>query len=306
MVAMFRPMLAYDGGDEHYREALGRGSLLVSNKLDGIRAIVRNGILVSRSLKLIRNTHTQRVFSNPLLEGVDGELIVGLPFGEGVFARTSSGVMSEGGTPNVKFHVFDYIHPPEEPYIRRLSRLHEAISKAENDELSEHLVIVKQHHVTSLEVLNRLEADAVERGYEGLIVRSPNAPYKFGRSTLKEGYMGKLKRFHDSEAIVIGFEELMHNDNLPTQDALGYTHRSSHKANQRPSGMLGNLQVRDLKTAEWVFGIGSGFDHNTRRQIWENRSSFLGRTVKYKYLQVGTIDAPRHPIFLGFRHKEDL
>ena len=47
------------------------------------------------------------------------------------------------------------------------------------------------------------EQGAVEDGYEGVMLRDPSAPYKYGRSTVRKGYLLKLKRFEDSEAEVI-------------------------------------------------------------------------------------------------------
>ena len=41
----------------------------------------------------------------------------------------------------------------------------------------------------------------------------PNAPYKQGRSTVREGYLLKVKTFLDDEATVVRFEERMHNGN---------------------------------------------------------------------------------------------
>jgi ATP-dependent DNA ligase len=72
--------------------------MLASRKIDGIRAIGSDHEqihrLYSRKLKLIPNRATQLQFGSADLIGLDGELVVGDPFGEGVFARTTSGVMS--------------------------------------------------------------------------------------------------------------------------------------------------------------------------------------------------------------------
>jgi DNA ligase-1 len=87
---------------------------LVSPKLDGIRALVIDGVVVSRNLKPIPNRYVQKLFS--MYEGYDGELIVGSVNGPNVFRETTSGVMSEDGTPDVKFMVFDRWDMPEAPY----------------------------------------------------------------------------------------------------------------------------------------------------------------------------------------------
>src|ERR1700734_1724172 len=114
----FRPMLAEDATIEHYdllfRE---RGPLIASFKLDGIRAIARGGQLISRSMKPIPNLHTQKLLSGLEVQGFDGELICGLPYGEGVFARSTSAFMSQGGKPDVTYHVFDFWHRGAVPFL---------------------------------------------------------------------------------------------------------------------------------------------------------------------------------------------
>jgi DNA ligase-1 len=300
----FRPMLAFDADINYYNCHLDIPGLAywVSPKLDGIRAIVRDGKLLSRTMKPIRNSYTQQLFGNTDLEGLDGELVVGEPYGEGVFARTTSGVMSADGEPDVRYYVFDDI-TAEGRFVERhrtLATRHRDLTPGSRIELLQQTIVVGPSELV------RAEDAYVSWGYEGVIVRDPHAPYKQGRSTPKEGYMGKLKRFKDSEAVITGFEEMMHNDNPATTDARGFTVRSSHLAGQRPSGMLGALRVQDATNEAWVFGIGSGLDHELRKKIWTNREAYTGKIVRYKYIPVGTLEAPRHPIFTGFRDPEDI
>jgi DNA ligase-1 len=297
-------MLAFDANIDYYTTNLERIGFAywVSPKLDGIRATVKDGKLLSRTMKPIRNAYTQQLFGNTMLEGLDGELVVGEPYGEGVFARTTSGVMSADGEPDVRYYVFDDI-TANGRFVER----HRNLADRHRDLTTRSRVeLLAQHIVVDPDELTRAEDAFVSWGYEGIIIRDPNAPYKQGRSTPKEGYMGKLKRFKDSEAVITGFEEMMHNDNPATTDARGFTTRSSHQAGQRPSGMLGTLRVQDAANETWVFGIGSGLDHELRKKIWSNREAYTGKIVRYKYLPVGTLDAPRHPIFQGFRDSEDI
>src|SRR5690606_29022945 len=121
-----------------------------------------------------------------------------------------------------------------------------------------------------------------------------------GRATLREGWLWKLKRFEDSEAVILDFEERMHNANVAKTNALGYKERSSHKENLVPMGTLGALKVRDVKTGV-EFDIGTGFSDLERQRMWDIRDRWLGRVVKYKFLPVGVKDKPRHPVYLGPR-----
>lgn len=131
----------------------------------------------------------------------------------------------------------------------------------------------------------------------------PASPYKHGRSTAKEGYLMKLKRFIDSEAVVIGIEEEMFNGNEATTNELGRTKRSTAKAGLVPKGRMGKLHVRDFKSGV-EFHIGTGFTDADKAWWWaEDRRGLM---VKYKSFPVGVKDLPRHPVYLGIRDPGDL
>jgi DNA ligase-1 len=53
-----------------------------------------------------------------------------------------------------------------------------------------------------------------------------------------------------------------------------------------------------------TFKIGTGFDDATRHLLWAQRDELFGRIVKFKSMLHGTLDAPRHPVFLGFRAED--
>lgn len=272
--------------------------VVVSPKLDGVRAIVQGGVVLSRSLKPIPNKYVQSLFGK--YEHMDGELIVGNSNAPDVYRKTVSGVMSEEGSPVVMFCVFDHIQYPDSSFDTRYSSLRALVTIAQDNRI----VRVKQHKVTTPEQLLAIEADYTAQGYEGIMVRDPFGRYKYGRSTLKEGWLLKLKRFEDSEAEIIGFEELMHNNNEAKQNELGYTDRSSHKDNLFGGDTLGALVVVDTETGV-KFKIGTGFDAALRLKIWEDRRSMVGQLVTYKFFPVGVKDAPRHPVFKGFRDMAD-
>src|SRR5512139_310093 len=51
--------------------------LLASPKLDGVRATVQGGVVLSRSLKPLPNRFVQARYGRPEFEGLDGELSCG-------------------------------------------------------------------------------------------------------------------------------------------------------------------------------------------------------------------------------------
>jgi DNA ligase-1 len=270
-----------------------RFPLLASPKLDGVRAVVRGGVVYSRSNKPIPNKFVQATLGH--LEHFDGELIVGEPTSKTVYRDTVSHVMSHDKTDfDVRFYVFDHVQYTNAIYTERAIGFQNHAHAA---------WIHTQRAVQSPEELLAYEEACLEEGYEGLILRDPTAPYKCGRSTVKEGYLLKLKRFTDAEFEVIGYEERKHNGNEATTNELGRTARSSHKAGKVGLGDLGALV---LQGDGFTFSVGTGFDDATREALWKIRDSDLvGRLAKIKYFAVGMKTAPRHPVFLGWRDRSD-
>lgn len=290
-----RPLLAAKTTDADLEKL--RFPLLLSPKIDGVRALVINGKLMSRSMKPIPNKFTQALFGRPELEGLDGELVVGNPFDKNLMQQTTSGVMSHNGNPHVEYHVFD-----------RWDSL--SVFADRWDSLAVHhgdgfIRRVPHTYVYTLEDVLALEKHYVGIGYEGIMLRDPNGRYKQNRSTLREGILLKVKRFHDGEAIITGYEPLERNLNSATLDERGYTKRSTAADGRVADALIGSLTVRDASTGV-SFSIGSGFTESQRRDLWENREDLLGKIVKYKSFAVGVKDKPRFPIFLGFRSPLDM
>lgn len=287
-MSTFKPLLA-SPVDWRY---IDYSNLWLSPKLDGIRAIVIGGVVMSRSLKPIPNAHVQLLFGRAELEGYDGELICGEPNSPTVYRDTNSAVMSRDGQPDLRFYVFDHIGDPGLEYQQRFDRL----------QLHDGVHLLDQHSPRDEATLLALEEGYLNVGYEGVMLRRYHGPlsrYKFGRSTAKEGTLLKLKRMESSEAEVIGFEEEMQNCNEATTNSLGHTERSSHKAKMLGKGRLGALVCRTPDGIE--FNIGTGFTAADRSALWAERDRVIGRIVTYDHFPLGRKDAPRFPSFKGFR-----
>ena len=275
-----------------------------SPKLDGIRCLIKDGVALSRSLKPIPNKFIQAWVADKegMINGLDGELIVGSPSGQNVMQMTTSGVMSRDGEPDFKYYVFDYWSAPSEKWE---DRLRDILSFNANGSLPDRCEVVQQVLVHNEEELLAYEKEVLAQGYEGVMLRSVDGLYKYGRSTLKEGYLLKVKRFMDSEAEIVDVEELQHNHNHARVGELGQTVRSSEKAGLVGGNTLGALVVKDLETGV-TFNIGTGFTAAVREELWAKRESLVGQIVKYKHFPTGVVEAPRFPVFLGFRDRIDM
>jgi DNA ligase-1 len=272
-------------------------------KLDGIRALKIGGEMVSRTLKPIRNSAINSAIAELLPDGSDGEILSGKTFqsSTSTVMRADAGLGSE-----TMFYWFDYVKDdPGKSYTDRIADM-EAYIAAHQDILVDRrvrIVPLIPKKINNVEELNAFEKLCLDQGFEGAVIRSPEGRYKFGRSTEKEGILIKLKRFEDDEAIVTGYTVMQTNQNEKTMNELGDMRRSSHQAGKIDLDMLGALEV------EWngvKFSIGSGFDHELRTKLWNERDQLEGKIVKFKYFAQGVKVAPRFPVFLGFRDADDM
>jgi DNA ligase-1 len=266
-----------------------------SPKLDGIRAMVQNKKLVSRSLKLIPNEAIRDMLEN--YEGLDGELICGDPSASDVYHKTFSKVMTKEGTADdVTFFVFDLLNLTL-PYMTRLHDLH-------HKQLPSFVKVLPQSLLASQVNLDDYYSTVLDQGYEGAILRNPNALYKQGRSTSASQDMLKMKPFEDSEGLVTGLYEAMENNNPTFKNELGQTDRSTDAAGLVPKGMLGGFVVTVLngKFKGVTTNIAAGkLKHSERIDIWNNHSTFLNKVITYRHMPGGAVDAPRHARFYRFR-----
>jgi len=287
-----------DGNDLKY-------PIIGSPKLDGIRALIINGVVMSRSLKPIPNKYVQSLFGNSKLNGFDGELIVGDHTAKDVYQKSVSRIMSRDTQPDVRLFVFDDFDYGCDPgFAKRFFNLNRRFSELPKA-LKSNIQVHEHVNITDKSDFDKWENRYLAQGYEGIMLRDPSGVYKYGRSTLKEGYLLKVKRFVDSEALVIGVTQLMHNTNEQTKNELGNSVRSSKKAGKVACSEIGALIVRDIRT-KVEFEIGTGFTAAQRSDFWARQDNLVGKLVKYKSQPIGVKDKPRFPVFLGFRDILDL
>jgi DNA ligase-1 len=309
LLAAETPLISELTGEVNWRVYESHLPLFGSLKKDGIRGTQRDGVIVSRSGKKIPSAFAQSL-CRPEFEGLDGELLAAtIPPGETVYHASFSAVMTHGATTPLVWHVFDKVTDPNEDYQSRLDSLYRIFIDGHIGDLP--IVRLEQRLLVTVAEIQAMEREALDGGDEGLIVRRADAPYKFGRSTELQGYLLKLARTQTSEAVIVGFEERMHNENEAFKNEVGYQKRSSDKAGLRPAGMLGAFICRDDRfTDQFKIGIGDGWDHAFLTEVWRNQEKYLtknsGNLLKYTYKHYGTKDKPRQPKGIGWRNKDDL
>lgn len=289
----FSPMLAVQ-----YEPASLTFPKWASVKLDGIRCVIKDGELLARSLKPIRNAHLRSHFADLIdLSKRGGVILDGEIYCHGPeFGQIASIVNSEDKPvpEQIKFCAFDLLYPDlmAVEFSDRWRIMKTLVRSCRN------AVVVDQKPVENMQEVQDLFGEVLKDGYEGLILRDPSSPYKFGRSTVKEGWMLKVKPFETFDTIILDVIERFENTNESDINELGYKFKHQNKDAKAATGIasaflteLNGIQGKVVLTGEEAF----------RREIWLNKEAYIGRTFEWKGMLVGAKDFPRHPNFIRMR-----
>lgn len=282
--------------DDNIMEAMSKlkkWPVLATTKLDGVRAVKWNGRLLSRTLKPIPNKIVNKL-AELLPDYIDVELVIPTQDFNYISGIVRNVEDKKGGS--IVFAVLDWIHPQlgYEFRLKKFERngiVYTCLYSYEKPTLC-----TNPSELFDFFLLNE------HNGAEGICFRTPESPYKQGRSTLKEQYLVKLSRYLSSEAIITGFVEQMENGNPDKRTPTGLMKRSTDSSNMLGKNTLGAIVCKDVKT-NVSFNIGTGFSDKLRREIWKNRDCFVNKQITYKYKPAGMLNKPRHPSFVGFREK---
>ncbi len=246
-----------------YHEQVDVSRYLVSEKLDGVRAVWDGQVLRFRSGKII---NAPRWFLAALpKQALDGELWIG----RGSFDRLSGIVRRE--TPvdaewhEVRYMLFELPGAPG-TFSDRVEQIRQLVRQANVPWLRQ----IEQFYVVDRSSLQKRFAQAVEAGAEGLMLHRADALYQTGRSDV----LLKMKPLQDAEAVVIG-----------------------HQAGKgKYAGALGALRLRTPEGQ--IFLLGSGFSDAQR-----NNPPAIGTTVTYRYRDLTSKGLPRFASFLRVREE---
>lgn len=232
----------------------------MSEKLDGVRAYWNGTTFLSR---LGNEFMAPKWFTDGLGdEPLDGELWVD----RGEFQKTVSIVRRQDRSDEwkkVSYVVFD-APSLKGPFEERIEQLEERLKKAGLPH-AEALAHIECEGLAHLEKeLARIEG----LGGEGVMLREPGSKYIAGRSTT----LLKVKTFHDSEGVVIGY--------VPG--------KGKHK------GRTGALIVELPDGTR--FNVGTGMSDKER----ENPPK-VGSTITYRYQELTKAGVPRFPSYVGER-----
>ena len=209
-------------------------------KLDGVRAIYRDGVFYTRNGKILHGLEALagRLRGAPVL---DGELVC-----PGMDFQTSSGQLrSFAETPNAQFHIIDLPEHPSRVFGERL--------------LSASTVTTDSIHITDWRLVKKAEdieqhyQACLDAGYEGVVVKPLEYEYVNKRSF---DWM-KLKAINTVDARIADIFE------------------GTGKYSSSAGGVI--IQMPD---SEVLVRVGSGFSDEQRDEIYAAPDNYIGRTIE--------------------------
>lgn len=283
--------------------------ILTSYKIDGVRAIVKNGKILSSTMKELPNEQLAHLFA-PLLKKkdfvFDGEIYSrDLHFTELIgYVMAKDRVLDK----SISFYIFDMLpiddwNNPALTYEERL-KLMDKVSKIDN------IHVIEQHPCNDINRIKALYELAKELNYEGLMFRNPKALYKHGRATLKENIIYKYKRWDEYDAQIVSVHEMVGNiDGIEREvDETGHKKQVHSKFLKEPQNTFGYFTVNvemylldKVSITTMKIGGWKGLTDELRKHIWENQKDYIGKWVRFKGMSVGSLNAPRIPKELEFR-----
>lgn len=169
----------------------------------------------------------------------------------------------------IGYAIFDVVN--NQPQLDRIVNLRTKISSS----LDGSLYLVRTQLADTLEEVLSWYSAWRETGYEGIVVRHPDALYIRRRST----QVMKFKPKKSDTYTIVGFNEEI----------------SIHG---EPKSRLGSFIVCPPGEAYATFQVGSGFTASQREAYWRHKEEMIFRKIKVSYQHKTEKGVPRFPVFV--------
>jgi DNA ligase-1 len=283
--------------------------LMASTKIDGIRMIVRDGKLFTRSLKPQMSSSIQSRFAflaeyskdNNIL--LDGELYSpSISFSElsGQCRAYNASIAAD-----LAFYCFDLLHEPCEKIQQRTYKervIH--IVCAETSIMNDYFQVVHTKVVNSRKEVEDYFEEVLAQGYEGLILRNPKSGYKFGRGTIKEGIIFKLKPFITMDDKIV--------DIIQATEVRDGAEKKINELGRSVTSKKKDDRILIEKAAAFVvmynglpLKVTIAESDEKKIEIWKHQKNYIGKYVEYKGLKIGMKDLPRSCNTIRMRPDKD-
>ena len=148
--------------------------------------------------------------------------------------------------------------------------------------------------IPNWEYVEKLYEQALEEGYEGLVLANSKRTYKFGRSTEKDNHLFKMKEDkneYDGEVLDILEGTVVKEGVAKTINELGRSVTSKLQEDREPSGIAKGI-LTTYNGHELIVSF-EGYSHDELREILENKKDYIGKWFKYTGMKP-TKNCPRH------------
>jgi len=235
--------------------------VIISPKLDGMRAMFNKGQFKSRKNKLIDTV------GHIKLEQLEHWYLDGELYSHGDNFQTQMKLIKKyrkGETERIKFHIYDvYIPDSKLSYVERHSLLLEVSGS--------NFEVVPYEIVNNEQELKDAHSKYIRQGYEGSMIRINDIPYELNK---RSNSLLKYKDFYDITALVI---DVVPNKQSPTQGTV-------------VCELNGN-----------TFKCGMKMSHEDREELLQNKDKYIGLTAEVRFFEYSDTGVPRFPICHGFR-----
>ena len=295
-VPVFSCMLAHDGA-KHPKKIIG--NCLVEYKYDGVRviAIVKNNkaTLYSRNGKIFNNfPHIEEALSKSEYNNLvlDGEVM------SDDFQALMKQVYRKSGaeTDDAYLALFDIL--PLKEFNNGKSKLNTLDRKKQLDQLSQTFenciklvdyVILNFDDEKDNQKFSKMNKEALDKGYEGLMIKPSENYYESKRS---HAWL-KIKPFIEVTLKIVSIQE----------------------GTGKHSGKLGAFQVEGTDDGKFFsLSVGSGLTDDDRDKFWKSKEKLIGMLVEIRADAITqsiegehySLRFPRFKSFRGFKKNEKI
>lgn len=258
------PMLAKSYKDE--AKKVDWKNAYVQPKLDGMRALYKEGQFVSREGSLIQTVPHLYEFIGDIPHHLDGEL-----YGHGLSFQENMRLIKKhrpGESEAICYHVYDIVS--DRPFSERMALLRKIVREVD----SPYLVFVPTAQAYNEKDMQVFHAANVQQGYEGSILRWGDAPYKInGRSS----NLLKYKDFLDIALVIKDIEP----------------------ADQRPEWGVPVFEWKGATNDE--LRAGMKYSHAEREEFLKNKKKYIGKVAELRFFEYSETGVPRFPVMVGVR-----
>lgn len=202
------------------------------------------------------------------------------------WVRSTKGLPKDLSTATFRFWLFD-LPGSTQPYVRRREIMAAVVESVRQYMPS--AIATPEHHICNSEGdVDWLFEQVIERGVEGLMVKTYDHTYQRGKRT--DGWL-KYKPSEDADGIITELHEAICGKDQPELGLVAGT----------PLGRIGSVTIRLEDGSE---ATPHGIAHDLGTEMFLNPQAYLGEWCEFKYMHRDRQGGYRHPTFNRLREEK--